>query len=269
MKKRSLVAAALLLAGVCLFTGCKSKNKLDISSSHTSAPAETMADTAAVTTEAQTKASETTEVPAQSGSAQTSGFTTTLSTYSSGKVSVEYPIVSKMEDSAAEASVNKLLKDNALSVIKANGVDEGKDTLAVKCKVLSIDRKRITAVYTGKLGASQPVSLFFTNTVDLSKAENVGFSTYADPYTMAGYVMSDDCQLYNLPAETAAKVKEHIKGQSVDYYNTLFKNADFPLKDSTFPESFSYERQGEIYFSIPVPHTLGDYAIVKFTPETK
>ena len=39
--------------------------------------------------------------------------------------------------------------------------------------------------------------------------------------------------------------------------------------ENYWASDFSYEKQGEIYFSIPVSHSLGDYAIVKFTPETK
>ena len=44
------------------------------------------------------------------------------------------------------------------------------------------------------------------------------------------------------------------------------KNSDEAVK---FPEVFSYEEQGTIYVSIPVPHALGDYALIKYTPDTK
>ena len=86
---------------------------------------------------------------------------------------------------------------------------------------------------------------------------------------MAGYVMSDDCQFQGLTAEQEQAVKEYKAEQSVSAYQKIFQNADFPLKGDSFPESFSYEVRGEIYLSIPVPHALGDYAIVVFTPETK
>ena len=72
-----------------------------------------------------------------------------------------------------------------------------------------------------------------------------------------------------LTPEQEKAVKEYKSSQSIDIYNELFKKADFPLDSGTFPESFSYEVQGELYISIPVPHALGDYAIVVFTPETK
>ena len=50
----------------------------------------------------------------------------------------------------------------------------------------------------------------------------------------------------------------------------VFENADFPFSGKeTWPESFSYEKQGRIYFSLPVHHALGDYVIVEFDPATK
>ena len=128
------------------------------------------------------------------------------------------------------------------------------------------------AIYTGELtaeGAAHPTAIFYTNTVDMDKDVDIGFSTYAEPSTMAGYVMSEGCQFDGLDGETEKAVREYIAGQSMDYFTELFRGADFPLKGDTFPESFSYETEGDIFFSIPVPHALGDYAIVKFTPDTK
>ena len=40
-------------------------------------------------------------------------------------------------------------------------------------------------------------------------------------------------------------------------------------KSGGFPQSFSYENQGVIYMAVPVPHALGDYVIVSYTPDTK
>ena len=195
-----------------------------------------------------------------------------METYSSGGVSIEYPSVTGMNSSEGEEAVNELLKSNALSIIQAQGIDEDADTLSVTCEILSADRQQLTAIYTGELtadGAAHPTAIFYTNTVDMDKAVDIGFSTYAEPSTMAGYVMSEGCQFDGLDGETEKAVREYIAGQSMDYFTELFRGADFPLKGDTFPESFSYETEGDIFFSIPVPHALGDYAIVKFTPDTK
>ena len=264
--KHSLTIPALLAAGLCLAAGCGSKNKVDLSSSHTTA-AETMAET----TEAAPPTVEETE-PAADSSRPASGLSTSVETYSSGDISIQYPVVANLNNSETEDAVNALLKSNAISIIKAQGLDETSDHLEIQCEILSADRNRLTAVYKGELsagGAAHPVSVFYTNTVDMGKAADIGFSTYADPHTMAGYVMSDACEFTGLDAETEQAVKEYKATQTIDSYTKLFQKADFPLKGTSFPESFSYEDKGAIYFSIPVPHALGDYAIVEFTPETK
>lgn len=274
---------ALVLSSSIMITGCKKdkREKIDLSSIHTTAAAETMApETSQAPTEAVTIASDPTGSGGNSSStsggknqasANVKNVSAKLNTYTSGKVSIEYPSVVNLEDSAKAASIDTRLKDNALSILTAYGIDDTKDSLTVKCQVLSADRNRITAIYTGTYQANDaayPVSLFFSNTIDVNKADNLGFSKFADPYTMAGYVLSNDCKFYNATPEIAAELMKVKNDTTIEAYTNLFNQADFPYS-GTFPESFSYEYEGTIFFSIPVPHALGDYAIVMYTPDTK
>lgn len=59
-----------------------------------------------------------------------------------------------------------------------------------------------------------------------------------------------------------------MAGRTRPTIQNLFSKADFPY-DGSFPESFSYEYEGDIYVSIPIPHAAGDYVIAIFTPENK
>ena len=276
-KKKALTLFTIALCVSCLATGCRKKHeKLDVAES---TAAETMAPQTSAASEsagADDAAPETT-APAdknEAGGNSASGAKNVKAdteTYSSGNISIEYPVVSNLDSAEKQAAVNELLKKNALSFLKANEIDEAKDTVTVKCTVLSADRKRITVTYRGtakKKGGAYPTNVFYSNTVDVNKVSNLRLSHFADPYTMAGYVLSGDCVFPE--ADDAAK-KELMKfknEESVEYYTDLFSGADFPFTD-TFPSSFSYEQDGDIYFSIPVPHALGDYAIVAYTPETK
>ncbi|MEY8336928.1 hypothetical protein AALB16_02715 [Lachnospiraceae bacterium 62-35] len=267
--KKSILFPVAAISCACMVWGCKSKNNdnMDLSSSHTTAAAETMADSVTEASK-ETSAAKPSD-PEESTASAARGAE--ISKYTNQKVSIEYPVIEESASSNA-AAVNDLLKKNALSLIQAYGLDEAKDSLSVSCQVISVSNKRLTAVYKGELsasGAPHPTAVYFTNTVDLNKAIDIGLSSYADPYTMAGYVMSEDCQFKGLTPEQEQAVKEFKSAKSIDDYNQLFKGADFPLKGEGFPESFSYEKQGEIYLSIPVPHALGDYAVVVFTPDTK
>lgn len=262
----ALVVAGGVAIGLIL---SKTPEKADLSTIHTEAatkaPRETLPppSTEAPTTQAPEETKE-----------NASSVSVSLDTYTSGKISIQYPVVSQMEDASKETKINELLKSNALSVIKAHDLDEEKDSLEIKCKVISADRKRITVTYSGILtaeNAAQPLNLFFSNTLDLLQVQNMGLSDFTDAYTMAGYVLSEDVTFYNTTAESEIAAREYFqKDLSMDKLTLIFDGADFPLdKEGSWPSSFSYEKQGTIYFSVPVPHALGDYVIVSFDPSTK
>lgn len=263
------IGAAVVIGGVAIgLILSQTPKKADLSTIHIEAATEAEPETMAPSTEASTEAPTT---PDHAGTA--SSVTADIETYTSGKVSIQYPVIDKMEDAEKQNQVNALLKSNALSVIKANGIDEAKDTLAIKCKVISVDRKRLTATYTGTLTTPEgayPVNMFYSNTVNLLQAQNLGMDDFSDAYTMAGYVLSDDVEFSGISADVEAEVLEYRSSLDIDTLSKLFGTADFPLdSEEQWPESFSYEKQGSIYFSMPVPHALGDYVLVSFDPSTK
>lgn len=279
--KRILIFPVIALACTVSLYGCKSKSadKLDLSSTHTTAASTQAApkDTMAPTT-ASSSTEETTEEAAKTTTAPSSALrvTSALKTYSSGNVSIQYPQVSNLTDTTLQATMNEHLKENAIAILKAYQVNETKDKVSVNCKVISVDRRQITAVYTGSVTAGENAAsrkLFYTNTVDLTKGTDINLNSYIDGHTLAAYVLSDQCEFSGLPADKKAAVTEYIKTQTVEYYTDLFHKADFPLSADTagtvFPQSFSYVDQGTAYVSIPLPETLGDYTVVTFTPETK
>lgn len=264
-----VIIAAVIVGGAAIgLILSRSPESADISTIHTEAAAEepeTMASTAAPTESPQ-------EVQPEDAGTST-GVTASLETYTSGKVSIQYPVVSHIDDEELLAQVNEHLKANALSVIQSNEVNEETDTLEIKCEVVSVDSRRLTAVYTGNLsaqGAAHPTELFYTNTLDLFQVQDIGLADYGDALTMAGYVLSEDVSFYNLSSDRLAGVSEYIATLDEETLTAVFEGADFPLgEEGLWPESFSYERQGTIYLSMPVPHALGDYVIVSFVPETK
>ena len=287
LRKKTFCLCLLALGAACLVTGCKKdkREKIDLSSTHTTA-AETMAPetSQAETTQAETTASITldaavenaanansTKPSDESGAASAvTSIKTAMETYTSGKISIQYPSIS-LDDSKKTASINELLKSNALSFIKANKVDEAKDTLAIQCRVLSADRSRISVTYTGLYtpdGAAYPTNVFFSSNIDVNKASNIRLSYFSDPATLAGYVLSDSCSFPLADAELKTALMKEKNTQTLDYYTKLFNNADFS-SNGQFPASFSYDQDGDIYFSIPVSHALGDYAMIVFTPDTK
>ena len=192
-------------------------------------------------------------------------------TDSNGKVSIEYPILSNLRDSSKTDAVNELIKTQATRIINDYELDPETDTVAVTCNILSLDRSRAVFTYEGSMmteGAAHPQALFYTTTVDLDLGTLVGFSDYADAQTMAEYILSDECRLYYPSASD--EVLAELKAMDKTALTDILKSCDFTsVSEGTFPQSFSYENQGDIYMVLPVSHALGDYAIVRYTPDTK
>lgn len=280
---RPAAACLMALTAVCLISGCGKKNeKIDLSSTHTTA-AETMApssspketeSSAGITLEpgidnAVNSNSGTSASGNGSGAAVTKNqVKTSLTTYTSGKVSIQYPVVENLDNAS---DINALIKKNALSIVDAYDIDEANDTLNIQCKVISADRSRIILTYTGSLtvsGGAHPSNLFYTNTIDVRSASSLDLPYLTDPAVLADYVLSADCIYQNTSPELKSAMAQINAGRSKAYYTDLFSKADFPY-DGSFPESFSYEYEGDIYVSIPVSHAAGDYVIAIFTPENK
>ena len=276
--KYALTVTLLALSTACLATGCKKKHdKIDLSGSQATESTVQTAPVSTTAAESETSSSITIEPGienAQSQGTSAGGAATSLSlsvktdTYQNGNVSIQYPVIS---DNSVKPEINDHLKDNALSILKAWEIDEAKDTLNITCKVLSATKNRIAVRYDGNVmtdGGMHPTAIFYTNTLSLSSGSDIGLSYLADPATLASYVLSDDCTFPETDAETAATAKTFLKEYDQSYYTALFQNADFPYQE-TFPECFSYEYEGSIYFSLPVAHALGDYILAVYTPENK
>jgi hypothetical protein len=269
-----LTASALIVTAGC----GKKQAKNDLSSTHTTetaAVSETMAETAAA---AETTAAEIV-ISTDSGSTGSKNNGVPMNTYKNNSVSIEYPTVSNIEDTALAAQINETLKTHALSVLAAYEIDETSDTVDITCKSIAADRNRFSVIYSGYLspkGAAHPVNVFYSDTIDLKTGKSLSLKDYADPYTMAGYVLSDDCYFVSadgtLSADEQSQLMEIRDLLTIDEYTDIFENADFASMtgtDSAFPQCFSYEDGGSVIFSIPVPHAAGDYALVSFTPENK
>ena len=286
------VLAVSLIAGSSLLTVSCGKNKTteatNAAAATTAAPAvketESVPETAGQITEA--PGSET-EKAAEAGKAASSKLKSSIEKYELNGISVEYPVISGMDNDTQQERLNEHLKENALSILQnypdsREPLNQEQDTLDIKCTVISADSGRVTAAYQGYYnmkGAAHPNNLFYTNTVDVKTLKDISLKDAADPYTMAAFALSEDVVFTAADPSMTKDVAENIgawqKDMTVDQYRQCLEKADFPLKKGsdgktvTWPSSFSYESEGTLYYSIPVPHALGDYVIVEYDITTK
>ncbi|WP_235839185.1 DUF4163 domain-containing protein [Clostridium sp. Marseille-P2415] len=279
--KRNTLIFVFSMGCVLALSGCGHKNyvKIDLSSTHTTAAQESMPAATESTEPVKIQVSEDQDKQDRTGAdTAASGVTAAIHTYQEGNVSIQYPAISNLGDQALEEKINNLLKSNALEIQKAYLGNAQKGSLTIESKVISADRKRTTVVYTGLFsadGAAYPTNIFVTNTVDMSQAKDIRLTDYVDPSALAGYILSEDCKLYDASPELTEAFMAMRSDTGPEAYAKMFQQADFPVRTkskngtSVFPESFSYEDGGTIIVSIPVPHALGDFVLVKYTPETK
>jgi len=292
-KMKKLLLYLTILALPVISAGCKSKDTSDLKSIMTTeangamSPTTTVAegtngamspttiaptsDSKESTSLAETKSGKT--ATADKKSSSKSSVTENAQSYTKDKSKISYPKLNGI-DSKIESSVNKAIEDNAKLALDSFTSNAG-STAELKYNVKNQSRNRMSIVYTGTLKTgNESKKIIFTNNINLDTGESIGLTDFADPLTIANYILSDDVELENATNTQAAGFAEYKKNLTVDTLKALLEDADFPLikkndVNEGFPKLFSYESGGDIYISIPLSHELGDYVLVKYSPSTK
>ena len=292
-KMKKLLLYLTILALPVIIAGCKSKDTSDLKSIMTTeangamSPTTTAAegangamspttiaptsDSKESTSLAETKSGKTTT--AEKKSSSKSSVTENAQSYSKDKSKISYPKLSGI-NSKIESSVNKAIEDNAKLALDSFTSNAG-STAELKYNVKNQSRNRMSIVYTGTLKTgNESKKIIFTNNINLDTGESIGLTDFADPLTIANYILSDDVELENATNTQAAGFAEYKKNLTVDTLKALLEDADFPLikkndVNEGFPKLFSYESGGDIFIAMPLSHELGDYVLVKYSPSTK
>lgn len=292
-KMKKLLLYLTILALPVIIAGCKSKDTSDLKSIMTTEANGAMSPTTTAvggangamspttiaptsdskesTSLAETKSGKTTT--AEKKSSSKSSVTENAQSYSKDKSKISYPKLSGI-DSKIESSVNKAIEDNAKLALDSFTSNAG-STAELKYNVKNQSRNRMSIVYTGTLKTgNESKKIIFTNNINLDTGESIGLTDFADPLTIANYILSDDVELENTTNTQAAGFAEYKKNLTVDTLKALLEDADFPLikkndVNEGFPKLFSYESGGDIFIAMPLSHELGDYVLVKYSPSTK
>lgn len=292
-KMKKLLLYLTILALPVIIAGCKSKDTSDLKSIMTTEANGAMSPTTTAVGGANGAMSPTTIAPTGDSKESTSlaetksGKTTTgdkkssskssvtenAQSYSKDKSKISYPKLSGI-NSKIESSVNKAIEDNAKLALDSFTSNAG-STAELKYNVKNQSRNRMSIVYTGTLKTgNESKKIIFTNNINLDTGESIGLTDFADPLTIANYILSDDVELENATNTQAAGFAEYKKNLTVDTLKALLEDADFPLikkndVNEGFPKLFSYESGGDIFIAMPLSHELGDYVLVKYSPSTK
>ena len=262
-KMKKLLLYLTILALPVIIAGCKSKDTSDLKSIMTTEANGAMSPTTTAVEGANGAMSPTTIAPTGDSKESTSlaetksGKTTTgdkkssskssvtenAQSYSKDKSKISYPKLSGI-NSKIESSVNKAIEDNAKLALDSFTSNAG-STAELKYNVKNQSRNRMSIVYTGTLKTgNESKKIIFTNNINLDTGESIGLTDFADPLTIANYILSDDVELENATNTQAAGFTEYKKNLTVDTLKALLEDADFPLikkndVNEGFPKIFS------------------------------
>ena len=197
MRKNLYKFAALTMFAALSITACKKHEAVDISGIHTSA-AETMAETTSNETKAdpaadnsksdssKTDASKTDASKAGSSEVETQkdsnasdalSVKSKIATEKTGKVSIEYPILSNLRDASMTQAVNELLKKEATSIITAWELDTEKDEVSINCDLVSLDKNKAVFTFHGMVNVAEtahPSNVRYAVSVNLNTGSPIG-----------------------------------------------------------------------------------------------
>lgn len=263
--KKKMILTMLALCAILAFTGCKKKvEKVDIDDVTT--PQES-------TTDAATSEPATTAAPSEATTAAVKKTYAEENTYLHKNLGIKFPQISNMEDGDKQTAVNEQIKTDIMSAVEGYKLDGEKDSLNLTYTVSSLDRDKIVILYEGsyqKDGTSTATEIFLTDTINLKTGKHTRLSDYVDAKTLSNLLASGgEYKVVTDDASHDKEIREYLSKQKATDLEKSLSNADFGGSSSGFPQSFSYEKQGVIYFTVPVSHALGDYALIGYTPETK
>ena len=99
---------------------------------------------------------------------------------------------------------------------------------------------------------------------------DVHLSEFADPATLAKYARSSKVEFVNIDSTDRTAVRNYIKKTIQSTLTEQLSAADFRNETlKTWPKNFSYrDEDGTIYFTCRLSSKLGNYAIIKYVPNS-
>lgn len=166
--------------------------------------------------------------------------------------------------------LNELIKNNVM-LLKDELIKNKNTGIEIKGKIINSANNRITILYNGHYFDSNKnkKKLFASNTIDASSLKNLGLSDFATPDTLAEYIMSSSAIITDLDKDKYNKFKSELEKNTIEYYKDLLSKSDFVNPTELLNKVYSYEKDGDLYFTIPFDQNYKNYVTFKYIYSTK
>jgi hypothetical protein len=260
LKKHITISAALLSLGLFL-TACGQTEENNqspaveeeaVTENVENSAEEAVEETAEETAEEEPSNSETPDEVAED-------YELAAEVYSEGDITITYPQMMNLADSAKQTEINKLLFNEAYKVMNFYPETEGLE-LEIDYIVSFINPNFFSVQYSGTgfvEGTAHPSHMFYTTNIDVTNAKRIKLTDVVIPNkAFVEFFKSDAFRVVDpdLP-ELERDVKEYLIASD-------FENADSldGIGTETHSETFTYFTENTLGINIAVSHALGGHA---------
>lgn len=242
--KKTFVVTVSIVATSLLAIGCSIDSKKEVSSNKVNNPTQVMntEDKAKITTKEIGDISET--------------------TYTLNDIIIKYPQLKNISDTSKKDSINKIIKDDALSIINFYDPDKEDPTLEVNYEIKLINDNILSIVYYGyynNLNNAYPIEFICSTNIDLNNQSRLMLKDYADIKSISNTLLNTTDYKTKTTDKNLEKAQlDYIKQQTEEEMINILSNTDFS-DGKTYPLAFSYQENGDIVVVIPLQHAIGDY----------
>jgi hypothetical protein len=196
-------------------------------------------------------------------------YTLTSKTYTSNNITITYPQINNLSDTAKADSINKLLKDAALNVLTSyTKAETNALTMQVDYKTALQNEKYLSIVYSGSVnleGSAYPTSLFYTVNIDLASGSIMPLSNFADVSNITSKLKNpSSIKVLADTNELSDAQKAFLMNMNDSDLLDILKDSDFKVVNGTVQApttgTYSYITDEGIVVSLQVVHALGDHA---------
>jgi hypothetical protein len=179
--------------------------------------------------------------------------------YSEDGITITYPQMINLADSAKQTEINQLLFDEAYKVMNFYPETEGLE-LEIGYIISFINPNFLSVQYSGTgfvEGTAHPSHLFYTTNIDVTNAKRIKLSDVVIPNEAFVELFKSDAFRAVEPdlQELERDVKEYLIAND-------FENADSldGIGTETHSETFTYFTENTLGISIAVSHAIGGHA---------
>lgn len=264
-----LTIVILMLTVVGLFGACSPAGqnaapleKPSESAASESSPYTKPSGTAQPTEDIQTTAPVSSPAPSPLGSSE-AGFDFAEETYSNGTVTIRYPQIIGMPDTAAQEKLNKII---AAAALRDKDVLESGTEYELNYKV-TFNRPSVISMYFDGYsyvpGAAYPNQFLYTVTIDTEKQEAMELPqlvSISEGFVEALFNGKYSSMAYEMTDEHRTAIKDNLTDLGIEFWVIELRKTD-----TGFYGPSSYLTEDALVISVSVPHVMGDHVEISLT----